>query len=129
MRPAVAVAGPRPERQPMSDPFLLAVAVLLNVAGFGWLALAMDTHWKQVRGSSAPAPGARLLLRVAGAIALMLSWALCNLPDHATIASLVWVMALTAGALAVAFTLTWRPVWLHPLSRLAGLAPGARARN
>lgn len=108
----------------MSDQLLLAGAVLLNIAGFAWLALARDAHWKQVRGSGTPTPGARVLLRVAGSIAFLLSLILCNLPDHATIAFLVWVMALTASALLVAFTLTWRPSWLRPLSWLAGFARG-----
>lgn len=107
----------------MSDYFLLAGAVLLNVAGFGWLALAMDAHWRQVRGGGKPTPGARILLRVAASMAFLFSLVLCNLPDHATIAALVWVMALTAGALAVAFTLTWRPAWLRPLSWLSDLPP------
>ena len=111
----------------MSDHLLLAAVVLLNIAGFGWLALAMDAHWKQVRGSGKPTRGGRRLLRVTAGIAFLLSLVLCNLPDHATIASLVWVMALTAGALTVAFTLTWRPTWLRPLSWLAGLAPTGRA--
>jgi hypothetical protein len=30
-------------------------------------------------------------------------------------AALVWVMGLAAAALAVAFTLTWRPRWLMVL--------------
>ncbi len=111
----------------MSDQLLLAGAVLLNVAGFGWLALAMDSHWKQVRGSGKPTPAGRRLLRVAASMAFLLSLVLCNLPDHATIASLVWGMALTAGALIVAFTLTWRPAWLRPLSWLTSLASRERA--
>jgi len=111
----------------MSDQFLLGGAVLLNVAGFAWLALAMDAHWKQVRGAGKPTPGARIVLRVAAGMAFLLSLILCNLPDHATIASLVWVMALTAGALTVAFTLTWRPELLRPLSWLVRLAPAGRA--
>lgn len=110
----------------MSDQLLLAGAVLLNVAGFGWLALAMDAHWKQVRGSGKPTPEARIVLRVAGGIAFLLSFILCNLPDHATIASLVWVMALTAGALTIAFTLTWQPAWLRPLSWLGDFVPRKR---
>lgn len=102
----------------MPDHWLLAIAVLFNVTGFAWLALSMDVHWKQVRGSGKPTPRARIVLRLAGILAFLLSLVLCNLSDHATIASLVWVMALTAGALAVAFTLTSRPTWLRPLSWL-----------
>jgi len=99
----------------MSDELLLAGAVLFSITGFAWLALAMDPHWKQVHGSSQPTPRARILLRVAGSSALLLSLILCNRADHATIASLVWVMALTAGALLVACMLAWQPRWLWVL--------------
>lgn len=110
----------------MSDPLPLAGAMLLDMAGFAWLALAMDTHWKQVRGGGKPTPAARALLRVAGGVAFLLSLVLCNLPDHATIAALVWVMSLTASALAVACALTWRPALLRPLSWLSDFASGRR---
>lgn len=111
----------------MSDHLALAGAVLLNVAGFAWLALAMDVHWKQVRGNGKPPPGRRMLLRSAAVAAFLISLLLCNLSDHATIAALVWAMALTAGALLVAFALTWRPPMLRPLSWLGGVADGGRA--
>lgn len=94
---------------------LLAFALVANTAGLAWLALAMDTHWKQVRGTQKPAPRIARRLRLLGASALLLSLVLCLLADHATMASLVWVMALAAAALAVAFTLTWRPRLLAPL--------------
>lgn len=99
----------------MPDELLLAGAGLFSIAGFAWLALAMDAHWQQVHGSARPAPRARILLRLAGGIAFLLSLILCKLPEHATIASLVWVMALTTGALLVALTLTWRPRLLRVL--------------
>lgn len=111
----------------MSDHLVLAGAVLLNVAGFAWLALAMDVHWKQVCESGKPPQGRRMLLRSTASAAFLISLLLCNRTDHGTIAALVWVMALTAGALAVAFMLTWRPSWLRPLSWLAGPARGSRA--
>ena len=47
--------------------------------------------------------------------------ALCLAVDHASMASLVWSMALAGAALAVAFTLSWRPralgvlvAWVRP---------------
>ena len=84
------------------------------VAGFGWLALAMEGHWRQVRGGQAPAaPG---LLRGLGMCALLLSLGACLRADHASMAALVWVMMLAAAALTVTFTLSWRPRWLWPLS-------------
>jgi hypothetical protein len=106
----------------MSDHLLLAGAVLLNFAGFAWLALAMDAHWKQVRGSGRPPQRRRMPLRLAAGAAFLISLILCNLSDHTTIAALVWVMALTAAALMVAFTLTWRPGLLRPLSWVGGRA-------
>lgn len=110
----------------MSDYLVLGGAMLLNAAGFAWLALAMNAHWKQVRGSPRPSRGGRILLRLGAGMAFLIALLLCNLSDHATIAALVWVMALTAGALLVAFTLTWRPSWLRPLSWLGGFAGGNR---
>ena len=94
---------------------LLAFALVANTAGLAWLALAMDAHWKQVRGAQELSPRAGLVLRLLGGSALFLSLVLCLLADHATMASLVWVMALAAAALAVAFTLSWRPRLLAPL--------------
>lgn len=112
----------------MSDPHLLAGAVLLNVAGFAWLALAMDGHWKQVRGGETPPQQRRLRLRLAAGAAFLISLLLCNLTDHATIAALVWVMALTAGALLVAVALTWWPELLRPLPWLSGRVFAARTK-
>ena len=76
-------------------------------------ALAMDAHWKQVRGIGKPTPSVRTLLRTAASMAFFLSFILCNQTDHATIAALVWVMALTAAALTVGLMLTWRPALLR----------------
>jgi Protein of unknown function (DUF3325) len=94
------------------------------VAGFGWLALAMETHWQQVRGGSPPA--GRHWLRGLGAGALLLSLAACLRADHATMAALVWVMMLAAAAMTVSFSLSWRPKLLLPL---ALVVPGAAMRR
>lgn len=93
----------------------LLAALACNTLGLAWLALAMDAHWKQVRGPQPPAPRTVVTLRVFGALALALSLGLCLATDHASMASLVWVMALAAGALMVAFALAWRPRVLAPL--------------
>lgn len=84
--------------------------------GTAWLALAMDVHWQQARGLDAPVrPGSARLLRGLGIAALLASLLICLRVDHATMAALVWVMALAGSALAVAFTLSWRPRLLAPL--------------
>ncbi|HMN43182.1 MAG TPA: DUF3325 domain-containing protein [Povalibacter sp.] len=99
----------------MRDPLLLAAGLLICIAGFAWLALAMDVHWQQVRADASPARSTKRSLRILGGVAIAVSLWLCLAVDHATMASLVWFMTLTASALTVAFTLTWRPRLLGPL--------------
>lgn len=101
--------------EPLFHALLLAAALLACTAGCAWLALAMDVHWQQVRCGQPLRPATRRTLRVLGAAALAASLLLSLRADHATMAVLVWVMALAASALAVAFTLSWRPSWLAPL--------------
>ncbi|MDT7838636.1 DUF3325 domain-containing protein [Aquabacterium sp. OR-4] len=84
------------------------------VAGFTWLALAMEPHGRQVRPAG-PLPPPRLL-RSLGVVALLLSLLACLRADHPTMAALVWVMTLAAAALTVTFTLSWRPWLLRPLA-------------
>jgi len=111
-----------PEAITMGKPLLLAAALLLSTCGLGWLALAMDVHWQQVRGDPVAGRGAVRLLRALGAAALLLALGLCLRADHATMAVLVWVMALAGSALLIAFSLSWRPRWLRPL--VAWVRPG-----
>ena len=94
---------------------ILFLALAACFLGLAWLALAMDVHWQQVRGSGAPAPGTARLLRILGGLALAASFVLCFVADHASMAPLVWVMALAGSALIVAFTLAWKPRLLAPL--------------
>lgn len=86
----------------------LAIASVLCVLGMAWFALAMDVHWKQVRTDQPSARTAKQL-RVLGSLALLGALVLCLNTDHASMASLVWVMLLAAAALIVAFTFSWRP--------------------
>lgn len=95
---------------------LLSAALLVCVAGMAWLALAMEVHWAQVRSGAALSIGGMWRLRVLGAVALGAGLLLCLAVDHASMAALVWVMALGVAALLVAFTLSWRPHWLRVLA-------------
>ena len=108
--------------EPVIATLLLLGALLASVAGMGWLALSMAVHAQQVWGSPL-STGASRTLRIAGVLSLVAALALCLAVDHASMASLVWVMALTAAAVSVAMTLSWRPHWLRVL------APWARMRN
>jgi len=100
---------------PFTKAALLAAALLCSTCGLAWLALALDAHWEQVKGAAAAGVGTRRALRLGGALALLAALLICLRADHATMAVLVWVMLLAAGALMVAFTLSWRPRWLAPL--------------
>lgn len=100
----------------MHDALILSAALIANVVGMGWFALSMDVHWHQVHGSVPRRHRTTRPLRVAGAFALLASLGLCLAVDHASMASLIWVMSLTAAALIVAFTLTWRARWLRLLA-------------
>lgn len=90
------------------DNFFLVMATMLCVSGMAWLALAMDAHWKQVR-SGLPSERTVLVLRYLGGAALFLSLICCLAVDHASMASLVWIMLLAGSALSVALILSWRP--------------------
>lgn len=93
----------------MPDALLLTAAVAANVIGLGWLALSMDVHWQQVRGAESLARSTVRVLRWLGAVGVVFSLALCLAVDHASMAVLVWFMALAGAALTIAFTLSWRP--------------------
>lgn len=101
-----------------AKPLWLALGFACAFAGLAWLALAMEGHWAQVRGTPAAPPRTVRTLRAMGAAALLVSLALCLVADRASMAALVWVMQLAVGAVAVALLLAWRPRWLAPL--LAG---------
>lgn len=88
---------------------IYTLAALITVLGFAWLALAMEEHWRQVRNSPPPSAGARRLMRILGALALLASLLLCLRVDYASMAVLVWVMYLVSAALLMALILAWRP--------------------
>jgi uncharacterized protein DUF3325 len=109
----------------MPDEFWLITALFSTVIGMGWLALAMDVHWKQVYSGATRSPGAVFTLRCLGYGALTTSLVLCLLADTATMAVLVWMMWVALSAAIIAFVLSWRPGVLRPLA----FRPGAPARD
>lgn len=96
----------------MANALSLVAALLLSYCGMAWFALAKAPHWEQARGAPMPKGKSTRALYILGAVALAASLALCLFVDHASMASLVWVMLLTGSALLVTFTLSWRPRWL-----------------
>jgi hypothetical protein len=93
----------------MPDEFWLSTAFVCSVIGMGWLALAMDVHWKQVHAGAPLSRRASVVARCLGFSALTASLVLCLLADTATMAVLVWMMLLALSAAVVAFLLSWRP--------------------
>lgn len=102
----------------MHNALMFLAALLAVLLGAAWLALSLESHWRQVRGEhavDAADPGTVRLLRVLGALSLGAALLICLRVDHPSMAVLVWVMALAAAALLVAFPLSWRPRLLAPL--------------
>lgn len=93
----------------MPDAFWLATASICALLGMGWLALAMDAHWRQVHASAQRSPREPMLLRILGALGLTTALLFCLLADTATMAVLVWMMLLAIAAFGIAFLLAFRP--------------------
>ena len=110
----------------MPDEFWLSAALVLAVLGMGWLALAMDVHWKQVCAATPRSRRAAIVLRCFGFFALTTALVLCLLADTATMAVLVWMMLLALSAALIAFLLSWRPVLLAPLAAFKSGASNQR---
>lgn len=98
----------------MFEPWVvLILAAISCLAGFAWLALAMNLHWQQVmEAGTAPSAQTRQTLRLLGGLGLFVSAALCFVADRPSMAILVWLMLLAAAAPAIGMLLAWRPQWL-----------------
>lgn len=91
------------------DNLLLLCACLASYGGFACLALAMPEHWERAGFDPSAQPRAGPPLRLGGAVLLTAAAFLCMVRDGAGFGVLLWVQLMTAGAIGVAFTLTWRP--------------------
>lgn len=88
--------------------------LLLGALGFALLAGAMDRHEHEIHGTSL-APASRRRLRIAGAAALLLSWAGLVHEMGGGVGTFVWLMLLSSCGLAVVLVTTYRPRWLGRL--------------
>lgn len=91
---------------------LLMLAVVMSLASFAWLALAMETHWQKVHEGRSTAHPAKVL-RLMGWIGLAVTAVLCFMADRPSMAVLVWIMLLAATAPSVGMMLSWRPQLLR----------------
>lgn len=105
------------------------LAFSTSILGFVFLALAMSRHWSEVTGQVELPETHIKVLRAAGFSAHAVGLALAVFAQGPSFGSILWVMALTASAVAVALTLTWRPLWLRPLAKLIGTRSGLVAEK
>jgi len=110
----------------MSDTLLLLGVFAAAYAGFALLALSQQRHWNSVAGTTPPCRVQIIVLRAVGGAMIALSLVLALMRDGPSFGSLVWATAISLAALAVAFTLAWRPAVLRPLALC--IAPFARVR-
>ncbi|MGQ3029308.1 MAG: DUF3325 domain-containing protein [Ferrovibrionaceae bacterium] len=80
----------------------------LAYAGLAWLCLAMDRHHRQVTGAAVGAAFARSL-RLAGSVALALSFAAAVAADGWSFGPVAWFGGVTAAGLALVLQLPYRP--------------------
>lgn len=87
------------------------------------VALSQERHWADVASGltvTAPTSVALRRWRQVASLGLATGWLICWLWHGASFGSLLWILTLTAAAIAVALTLAWRTVWLRPIARLLG---------
>jgi hypothetical protein len=112
----------------MMAAFLLLLAGAAGYGGFACLALAMPDHWARAGGAVEDHARRGRRLRLAGALMLCVALAICIWRDGASFGAILWVILLTASAIGVALTLTWRPRWLLWRSRAGGRSTGTPPR-
>jgi len=103
----------------MPDSLLLLALFAAAYAGFALLALSQVRHWRAVVGAAALPRRRVLVLRALGGVLIALSLLLALMRDGPGFGSLLWATAISLAALAVAFTLTWRPSIFRPLTAIA----------
>ena len=113
----------------MHEALWMGAASLLNTLGMAWLALSQERHLETVSAGQQPgpstSPSALRRWRLQGAALLALALGLCLWQDGAAFGSLLWLMLLSASALAVALQLSFGP---SALRWLLGAAPGRASR-
>lgn len=103
----------------MRDLLLTLAAFGLALWGFSLLALSQARHFETVHACPPPT-GTRTASRMAGFTAIGLCLPLCIVSEGAGFGSLLWLLLISAAAMAIALTLTWRPRWLRALTFTSG---------
>lgn len=97
----------------MSEALLLILVFLFAFSGFALFAMSQAKHWRRIVGAKKDPPRPRIK-RVAGAALLLAALACALLRDGPSFGAILWALALSVAAFAVAMVLAWRPGWLRP---------------
>lgn len=103
----------------MREVLLMLAAWVVLLLGMALLALSQERHRDRIFISNRPAALDIRAQRATAFIATGLGLPACIASQGASFGSLLWLLLLSAAALAVALTLTWRPQWLRPLAGAA----------
>lgn len=103
----------------MPEPLASILAFALCYFAFALLALSQPVHMKVV-DPNAPAPDrpSQKRQRLGAALLLASALSLLLVAQGGAFGSLLWMTLLSAGALSLSLTLSWRPGWLRFIARL-----------
>ena len=100
----------------MREGFWALAGLMAAWLGFALLALSQERHLSRFYQSNSHPVLSRRAQRAIGFIAIGVSLVCCIAGQGASFGSLLWVLSLSATAMATALTLTWRPHWLYWLA-------------
>jgi Protein of unknown function (DUF3325) len=114
----------------MTTSYASLLGLALAYSGMAGLGFAMDRHHEQLTSLRETPVRRRVLLRIGGWLLLIAALVPCVMAWGATVGPVVWLGFLSAGALAVALMLPYRPrgaAWLAAIAAPAGSAALALA--
>lgn len=107
---------------------MMLLSIALSYSGFTALSLAMDKHQQDLHGKAHASPARMRVWRWLGWIVLTAAFGLCVRNHGWALGPVLWLGALTAAGLLIAFGLyPYRPRWIVPLAWLLPIAGVAAA--
>lgn len=98
----------------MVEDLLAVLALLCSYLGFALLALSQERHWCAVCGMGVDAQTPPAWRAITGLILQGVALLLLVCAQGPSFGGLLWMVMVSVAAIAVAFTLAWRPTWLRP---------------
>jgi len=112
----------------LRDLLVLGGILALPYAGFCVLALCQDCHWTAATGGK-PVTRPHWLALILAALLIAGGLTLSIYRDGIVLGLIFWVTVLSASALAVTFTLSWRAEWLRSLAYAVRWRRGTAAQG